>query len=95
MAGQLPSFFTLICMGIEYVFYRLYRLFFGPGEIYEQSVRGKIIIVTGANSGLGKVTTLELAKRGATVVMACRNLIEGQNALNEIEKLTASNKLVS
>lgn len=45
---------------------------------------GKIIIVTGANSGLGFETALALAGRGAEVVMACRNLQRGQDALSRV-----------
>lgn len=48
------------------------------------SQRGKIVIITGANSGIGYVTALELAKKDATVVMACRNLPAADEVKNEI-----------
>ncbi|KAL3307387.1 hypothetical protein Ciccas_014099, partial [Cichlidogyrus casuarinus] len=39
----------------------------------EKRLDGKRIIVTGTTSGIGYETALDLAKRGATVIMACRN----------------------
>src|SRR5215207_5430790 len=45
---------------------------------------GRIAVVTGANSGLGLVTARELARAGASVVMACRNLDKGHAAVDEI-----------
>jgi len=46
------------------------------GSKYEgkEDLVDKIVIVTGANSGIGKETTLELAKRNAKVIMACRDM---------------------
>lgn len=41
---------------------------------------GKICMVTGASSGLGQATALELAKRGATVIMVCRSARRGEAA---------------
>jgi NAD(P)-dependent dehydrogenase (short-subunit alcohol dehydrogenase family) len=45
---------------------------------------GKICIVTGSNSGIGKETALALTGMGATVVMAVRDLERGETAREEI-----------
>jgi NAD(P)-dependent dehydrogenase (short-subunit alcohol dehydrogenase family) len=47
-------------------------------DIPDQS--GKVAIVTGANSGIGYDTARELAKKNATVIMACRNTEKGEAA---------------
>jgi NAD(P)-dependent dehydrogenase (short-subunit alcohol dehydrogenase family) len=51
-------------------------------QIPDQS--GRTAIVTGANSGLGLGTARELARAGASVVMACRNLEKGHAAVDEV-----------
>jgi retinol dehydrogenase 14 len=48
------------------------------------SMAGKVCVVTGSNSGIGKETALALAEMGATVVMVVRNQERGQKALDEI-----------
>jgi NAD(P)-dependent dehydrogenase (short-subunit alcohol dehydrogenase family) len=47
--------------------------------------RGRIAVVTGANSGLGLATARELARAGARVVIACRNVEKGASAARRIE----------
>jgi NAD(P)-dependent dehydrogenase (short-subunit alcohol dehydrogenase family) len=42
---------------------------------------GRIALVTGANSGLGYITARELARHGATVVLACRSDVRGREAV--------------
>ena len=41
---------------------------------------GKVVVITGANSGLGLESTKAMAAKGATVVMACRNVGKAQEA---------------
>jgi NAD(P)-dependent dehydrogenase (short-subunit alcohol dehydrogenase family) len=51
---------------------------------------GKFVIVTGANSGIGYDTALVLTSKGATVVMACRNLQKANPAADRIRQLNPS-----
>ena len=49
-----------------------------------ENMNGKICMVTGANSGIGKATALGLAQMGAMVVMVCRSRSKGEAARAEI-----------
>ncbi|EFH79770.1 SDR family oxidoreductase [Ktedonobacter racemifer] len=55
------------------------------------SMQGKICMVTGANSGIGKATALALAQMGATVVMVCRDRARGEEARSEITTKSRNN----
>ncbi|NTV37526.1 MAG: SDR family NAD(P)-dependent oxidoreductase, partial [Anaerolineaceae bacterium] len=48
------------------------------------NLENKIMIVTGANSGIGKAAAISLAKLGATVIMACRSVERGTQALADV-----------
>lgn len=58
-----------------------------------KDLSGKTVIITGANSGLGYSSTKELAKAGAKVIMACRNLEKGEKAKNELLKNSPTSDL--
>lgn len=51
------------------------------------------IVVTGANSGVGLATVVELARGGARVIMACRSLERGQQALAQAREQSGSSSL--
>ncbi|RMH43729.1 MAG: SDR family oxidoreductase [Deltaproteobacteria bacterium] len=53
-------------------------------------IADKVCVVTGANSGIGKCVATELARRGARVVMVCRDLDRGAAARAEIEATTGA-----
>jgi len=53
----------------------------------------KTIIVTGANSGIGKAASIQLAKLGANVVMLCRSKERGEQALQDVRTASNSDKV--
>lgn len=55
-------------------------------ETQNTSLDGRVCIVTGANTGIGKVTAAALASRGAHVFVACRNAEKAKAAIEEIEQ---------
>lgn len=54
------------------------------------NMQGKVCLVTGSSSGIGKVTARELARIGATVVMVCRNRAKGEAAQAEIKAVSGN-----
>jgi retinol dehydrogenase 14 len=61
--------------------------------IEKPNMSGKTCIVTGANSGIGRETSLGLARMGARVVLVCRNREKGQAALEDIRRESGSPEL--
>ncbi len=60
----------------------------GSGEM-----SGRICMITGTTSGIGKATALGLAKMGATVVMVSRDEARGRAAMDDIKKITANESI--
>ena len=57
------------------------------------SMKNKVVLVTGANSGIGRAASLALAKMGATIVMVARNKERGEAARAEIIKESQNNSV--
>ncbi|MEO1087481.1 MAG: SDR family NAD(P)-dependent oxidoreductase, partial [Acidobacteriota bacterium] len=62
---------------------------FNPADL-DRSVEGRRMLVTGANSGLGRAAALRLAHLGAEVWLLCRNEERGRRALEDL-KLSSGN----
>ena len=55
---------------------------------------GKIVIITGANTGIGLETAVDLAKRNARVILACRSVERGETAAVEVRKRSGNDNVV-
>ena len=54
---------------------------------------GRTVLITGANTGIGKETAWALAARGAGVLLACRSPEKGRSAIDEIAAQTGNRRL--
>src|SRR2546426_501722 len=57
------------------------------------NMEARVLLVTGANSGIGKATALGLARLGGTVVMACRSATRGEAARKDIVRDSGYSKV--
>ncbi|XP_045103526.1 retinol dehydrogenase 11-like isoform X2 [Portunus trituberculatus] len=83
----------MVIVAIFVVFGWVYRLRSGQANT-SVSLKGKTIIVTGASAGIGKEAARDFARRGARVIMACRNLQKASKVASDIEASTGSKSVV-
>ncbi|XP_029000227.1 retinol dehydrogenase 13 isoform X2 [Betta splendens] len=55
---------------------------------------GKTVLITGANTGIGKETALDMAQRGARVILACRDMSRAHIAADEIRQRSGNGNVV-
>ncbi|XP_034390927.1 retinol dehydrogenase 11-like [Cyclopterus lumpus] len=58
------------------------------------SLEGKTVLITGGNTGIGKETAVDLAKRGARVLLACRDMDRANKAAEEVRKRSGNDNVI-
>ncbi|XP_074535626.1 dehydrogenase/reductase SDR family member 13-like [Halichoeres trimaculatus] len=86
----------LLAIGVFIVVAYVFREIVVKGQRCTSTVKlhGKTAIVTGSNTGIGKITAIDLAKRGARVILACRSKQRGEAALEEVKRESGSTQVV-
>lgn len=84
--------YVLAATAVAVTSYYLLRRWAQGGQFKKDDVRidGKVVVITGANTGIGRETALDLAKRGARVYLACRDLVKADTARLDIIQETGN-----
>ncbi|XP_013174630.1 PREDICTED: retinol dehydrogenase 11-like [Papilio xuthus] len=91
IAAGLLSGIGLLLILLSIKFYARYTC-----GMYKRKTKmdGKMVIITGCNSGIGKETAKDLAMRGARVIMACRNIEMAEKVKDEIIDITNNKNVI-
>lgn len=88
--GSFYCALTILSLISLLVLYGLWKYKEGPRYNKPNRIDDKVVIITGCNTGIGKETALEMAKRGARVYMACRDGYKCEQARQEIIKVSGN-----
>ncbi|XP_064072092.1 retinol dehydrogenase 11-like [Vanessa tameamea] len=86
-------FITILLMFTILWFRYIYK-YFKNNCTCAVSLLGKVVIITGANSGIGYHAALEIAAKGGRVILACRNEDKGLAARDRIITATGNSNVV-
>jgi len=64
-------------------------------RLLSKDLTGKTIVITGANSGIGESTALQLSKQGANVIVGCRRMTSGQKVADACNAQSGGGKSVA
>jgi len=78
-----------------FLLYKARQYFVGPSaDVLSPTAianaKGKIVIITGGNSGIGKTAAWQLYEMGAHVILACRSKDKADEAISWIKQHAAS-----
>lgn len=94
---KIIEFFTptklIIIASVILLFYLLRRYLKGPKCNKIKDLTNHIIIVTGANQGIGLPTAKAFAKMNGTIIMACRNEEKTLPVLEKLKEETSNNNI--
>ena len=81
-----------VTVGVGLYFIRRY---FAGGVCKSRAlINGKTVIITGANTGIGKETAIDLAGRNARVILACRSVEKGEKAAVEVREKSKNDNVI-
>ena len=84
-----------VCGAAAVTLFYFFRKWVGGGVCRSQArLDGKTVIITGANTGIGLETAVDLAKRNARVILACRSVERGETAAVEVRKRSGNDNVV-
>ena len=88
------SFLSLLTASV--CIYISKRFYFSGGRCKSKArLDGKTVIITGANTGIGYETGIDLAKRGARVILACRDINKAVKAAEEIRQKSCNGNVIT
>ncbi len=75
-------------------FYLLRRTVAGAVCQSKALLSGKTVVITGGNTGIGKATAVDLARRNARVILACRSVEKGEKAAVDVRRESGNNNVI-